>query len=91
MFGPEHLQQYHMPKSHQLHQLIENFTQWALSIIFISQTIIAGFSWYFLLNQARAGLPPTLACFLEIAFVREVGVCVCVSAPRGYKLHSRDI
>ena len=31
-----------------------------------------------LLNQARAGLWPARAWFLEIAFVREVGMCVCV-------------
>ena len=48
------------------------------------------------LNQARAGHRPARAWFLEIAFVREVGmrvcvrVCVCVR-PRGYKLHSRGI
>ena len=42
-----------------------------------------------LLNQARAGRRPARAWFLEIAFVREVSmrvcvdvcVCVCVSAP----------
>ena len=34
------------------------------------------------LNQALAGLGPARAWFLEIAFVREVGVCVCVSAPK---------
>ena len=31
---------------------------------------------------------PASTWFLEIDFVREVGVCV---RPRGYKLHSRDI
>ena len=40
------------------------------------------------LNQARASLWPARAWFLEIAFVREIGACVClsvclsVSAPR---------
>ena len=42
------------------------------------------------LNQARAGHRPARAWFTGIAFVREVGmrvclcVCVCVR-PRGYK------
>ena len=47
-----------------------------------------------LLNQACAGRKPARTWFLEIAFVREVGmsacVCVCVR-PWGYKLHSREI
>ena len=36
-----------------------------------------------LLNQARAGQRPARAWFLDIAFVREVGmrVCVCVCLP----------
>jgi len=35
------------------------------------------------LNQARTGLRPTRDWFLEIAFVRDVcmRVCMCVSAP----------
>ena len=32
---------------------------------------------------------PVHAWFFEIAFVRDVGMCVC--PPQGYKLHSRDI
>ena len=32
-----------------------------------------------LLNQARAGQRPARAWFLEIAFVRKVDVCMCVS------------
>ena len=43
------------------------------------------------LNQARAGLRPARAWFLEIAFVREVGVCVCVSAPEGINNYSREM
>ena len=46
----------------------------------------------FLLNQARAGQRLAHAWFVKIAFVREVGMslCVCVR-PRRYKLHSYDI
>ena len=46
--------------------------------------------WLFL-NQARAGLRPARAWFLEIAFVREVSMRVCVCGcvvcvrPRGHK------
>jgi len=40
---------------------------------------------YLLLNQARAGQRPACNWFLEIAFVHDVSmrVCVCVR-PRGY-------
>ena len=41
------------------------------------------------LSQARAGQRLERAWFLKIAFVRDVGMHVCVR-PRGYKLHSRD-
>ena len=40
--------------------------------------------WTLILNHALAH-----AWFLEIAFVRDVGICVCL--PQGYKLYSRDI
>ena len=41
------------------------------------------------LNQARAGRRPVHSWFLEIAFVREVGVCV--SAPKGINNYSREM
>ena len=47
------------------------------------------------LNQARASQRPVHAWFLEILFVREVGVCVCVcvcvSAPEGINNYSREM
>ena len=45
------------------------------------------------LNQVRAGQRPACAWFLEIAFVREVGVCVCVcvSAPEGINNYSCEM
>ena len=53
------------------------------------------------LNQARAGLRPACAWFLEIALVREVGmhvrvhVCVCLSvclsAPEAINNYSREM
>ena len=48
---------------------------------------VANIFFSYFLNQARA-------CFLEIAFVHDVGMCACVRVcvcPWGYKLHSRDI
>ena len=47
--------------------------------------------WQFFLNQAHAGLQPVRAWFLEIAFVREVGMCVCVSVPEGINNYSREM
>ena len=42
------------------------------------------------LNQAHTSQRLVHTCFLEIAFVCDVGMCVC-PRPRGYKLHSHDI
>ena len=48
-----------------------------------------------LLNQARAGRRPARAWFLEITFVRDVGmrVClrVCVSTPEAINNYLREI
>ena len=56
---------------------------------FLDRTYVYTFTRYLymlvFLNQARAGLRPARAWFLEIDPVRErlyVCVCVCVSAPR---------
>ena len=43
----------------------------------------------FFLNQAHAGWKPVRTWFLEIAFVRKVGVCV--SAPKGINNYSREM
>ena len=47
----------------------------------------------FVINQGRIGLRPARVWFLEIAFVREVSmrVCLCVSTPRAIKNYSREI
>ena len=62
------------------------------------QGLVMHFRWltYKCYNRVVAFLNQVHAWFLEIAFVRHVGVCVCVCAcvcvrPRGYKLHSHDI
>ena len=57
--------------------------------------ILAIFGWF--LNQARAGRRLAHAWFLEIAFVHDVGmrVCVCVSvclsAPEAINNYSREM
>ena len=43
------------------------------------------------LNQARAGLWTARAWLLEIDLVREVCVCVCVSAPEASNNQWRDM
>ncbi len=77
--------------------------EWLLRVLSREQCIFAVFSTSFadavlclFLNQTRAGRRPARVWFLEIAFVREVSmrvcmcVCVCVDVcvcvrPRGHK------
>ena len=68
-----------------LHESIPNSCNHLYNVCLDASRISAIF-----LNQAHAGLRLACTWFLEIAFVHDVGMHVCVR-PRGYKLHSRDI
>ena len=43
-------------------------------------SISSNITQHFFLNQVRAGHSPAHAWFLEIAFVQELSMCVCVCA-----------
>ena len=77
-----------------LHQQYNTYNTWFLDVRIYQLVYCRDQSLLQFLNQARASRRPVRAWFLEIAFVREVGMCVCVCVcvcPRGYKLHSHDI
>ena len=60
----------------------------ALALIY---TTIIPVVFIIFLNQVRASQRPACTWFLEIAFVCQVDVCVCVSAPEAINNYSREM